>query len=81
MLPVCHDGHKGTDKTVKDGLGDGPVLDGVIEAGEDVVEDDTRDHARVEAGGKVVVEVEDAAHHPEGDVVKGPADQQPAAGV
>ncbi len=37
--------------------------------GQRVVEDDRREHGRIEQRGKVVVEVQDATHGPEGDVM------------
>jgi hypothetical protein len=49
--------------------------------GQGVVEDDGSEHGRVEQSRKVVVEVQDATHGPEGDVVQGPADEEPETGV
>ncbi len=49
--------------------------------GHGVVEDDGGEHGRVEQSRKVVVEVQDATHGPEGDVVQGPADEEPETGV
>ena len=37
-------------------------------------------HVGVEQGGEVVVEVEHPPHRPEGDVVQGPAQEEPQAG-
>lgn len=41
----------------------------------------TCNHAGEEVGGAVVVVVEDAAHEEEGEVVCGPAEPQPPAGL
>ena len=79
--PVGEDAHEEADESVECGGGDPLADDGLVEAGEGVVEDDAGDHAGVEEGGEVVVEVEDAAHHPEGDVVQRPPDHQPRPAV
>ena len=42
-----------------------------------MVHDYGRKHVGEEEGREVVVEVEDAAHGPEGHIVEGPAGQQP----
>ena len=42
-----------------------------------VVQEDGAEHAGEEEGGVVVVDVEDPAHGPEGDVVEAPAEEQP----
>ena len=79
--PVGEDAHEEAYKCMEGCGGDPLADDGLVEAGEGVVEDDPRDHAGVEEGGEVVVEVEDAAHHPEGDVVQRPPDHQPRPAV
>ena len=80
-LPVRKDAHEEANKCMEDGGGDPLAEAGLAEAGERVVEDDAGDHAGVEEGGEVVVEVEDAAHHPERDVVQRPPDHEPRASV
>ena len=46
-----------------------------------VVKHDGSEHRGIEQRRKVVMEVQDAAHGPEGNVVKGPADEQPDASI
>ena len=47
---------------------------------DDVVEDDSGEHAAEEESGVVVVDIEDPTHGPEWDVVQGPAQEQPGRG-
>ena len=47
---------------------------------DDVVEDDSGEHAAEEESGIVVVDVEDSTHGPEWNVVETPAEEEPGAG-
>ena len=70
----------GGESQAEEGLGEGGGDDVGESPGDgpgEIVDEDGGEHAGEEEGGVVVVDVEDSAHGPEGDVVQGPAEEQP----
>ena len=75
-VPAGGEGYHQDD--VGDGGGDGPRHQPGDRPGH-VVQEDGAEHAGEEEGGVVVVDVEDSAHGPEGNVVERPTQEQPGS--